>query len=172
MLLVAGLALLLFVLPPALYYFLTYYHELEQEVVTRMSGKRWNIPSRIYSDSTTVYPGQNLKDLGFFERLARLNYHPTEPERVSARGEYSQDSKTGKLVIFLHSFAYPYRQFGGELVEVSLSKTDVIQSMRDVATGKQIYSMELEPELLSGIFQGAWEQRRLVRLSQIPPALI
>jgi len=78
-LLLVGLALLLFILPPALYYFLTYYHELEQEVVTRMSGKRWDIPSRIYSDSTIIYPGQSLKDVGFLERLARLNYHRIEP---------------------------------------------------------------------------------------------
>ena len=32
--------------------------------------------------------------------------------------------------------------------------------------------MELEPELLSGIFEGDWEQRRLVPLNQIPPAFI
>ncbi len=36
---------------PVLYFFLTYYHSLEDEVVTRFSQKHWNIPSRIYSDS-------------------------------------------------------------------------------------------------------------------------
>jgi penicillin-binding protein 1B len=167
-----GLALFLFILPPTLYYFFSYYHELEQEVVTRMSGKRWNIPSRIYSDSTIIYPGQSLKDLGFFERLARLNYHRTEPGQVNTRGEYSYDAQSGKLEIFLHSFLYPYHDFGGELVQVSLSRNDVIQSMRDPGTGKPVYSMELEPELISGIFEGNWEQRRLVRLSQIPPAQV
>src|SRR6516225_2331725 len=172
LMLLLGLALILFILPPTLYYFFTYYHDLEQEVVTRMSGKRWNIPSRIYSDSTIIYPGQSLKDLGFFERLARLNYHRTEPGQVNTRGEYSYDARSGKLVIFLHSFLYPYHEFGGELVEVSLSTNDLIQSMRDPGTGKPIYSMELEPELISGIFEGNWEQRRLVRLSQIPPAQV
>src|SRR5260370_9249240 len=43
--------------------------------------------------------------------------------------------------------------------------------MGDPITQKPVYSFELEPELISGIYQGAWEQRRLVRLSQIPPAL-
>ena len=32
--------------------------------------------------------------------------------------------------------------------------------------------MELEPELLTGIFEGDWQQRRLVPLNQIPPAFI
>ncbi len=44
--------------------------------------------------------------------------------------------------------------------------------MRDPLGGKQLYSMELEPELISGIFEGTWEQRRLVPLEQIPPAFI
>ncbi|MGO9605023.1 MAG: transglycosylase domain-containing protein [Candidatus Binataceae bacterium] len=165
-------AIILFSIPPVLYYSSFYYNALEQEVVTRMSGKRWNIPSRIYSDSTVIYPGQGLKDLGFFERLARLNYHRVDPGKVDTRGEYSYDPPTGKLVVFLHSFAYPYRQFGGELIEASLSKNEIIQSMRDIGNGKAIYSMELEPELISGIFEGSWDQRRLVRLSQIPPNLI
>src|ERR1700691_6367487 len=35
-----------------------------------------------------------------------------------------------------------------------------------------MYSIELEPELLGAIFQGDWEQRRLVPISEIPPAFI
>ncbi len=169
--LLATFAVLLFAAPPALYYFSIYYHALEEEVVARFSGRRWNIPSRIYSDSEIVYPGQSLKDLGFFERLARLNYHRVDPGKVTARGEYSYDPQHGKLEIFLHSFAYPYRNFGGELVEITLGG-DVIQSMQDPTTRKPIFSFDLEPELISGIFEGDWEQRRLVRLSQIPPVFI
>ena len=86
-------ALILFAVPPALWLFFSYYHQLEDEVVARFSGKRWNIPSRIYSDSILIYPGQDLKDLGFFERLARLNYHPVDPGQVASRGEYSFDQE-------------------------------------------------------------------------------
>jgi penicillin-binding protein 1B len=168
----SALGLSLFLIPPALYYFLSYYHSLETELVTRFSGKRWNLPSRIYSDSLTIYPGENLKELGFFERLARLNYHRVGPtEKVTTRGEYSFDSKRGKIVIFLHSFAYPYREFGGELVEIRVSSDQNILLMGDPLTQKSIFSIELEPELISGIYEGAWEQRRLVPLAQLPPTL-
>src|SRR6266849_9558424 len=164
-------ALILFAVPPTLWLFFSYYNQLENEVVARFSGKRWNIPSRIYSDSVLSYPGQDLKDLGFFERLARLNYHPVDPGKVSTRGEYSFDKKRGKLDVFLHSFAYPYRNFGGQVVDIAL-KGDSIESMQDSGTHQPIYSIELEPELISGIFEGEWEQRRLVRLGQIPPTMI
>src|SRR5712692_7840011 len=164
--------ILVFVVPPALYYFLSYYSSLQTELVTRFSGKRWDIPSRIYSDSLTVYPGENLKELGLLERLARLNYHRVGPgEKVTTRGEYSFDLKRGKLVMFLHSFAYPYRDFPGQLVEVRFSGDQTILLMGDPITQKPIFSIELEPELISGIYEGAWEQRRLVRLTQIPPSL-
>jgi penicillin-binding protein 1B len=162
----------LFAFPPTIYWFVSYYRSLQSEVVARFSGKRWNIPSRIYSDSCTIYPGQDLDDVGFFQRLARLNYHRIEPGKVSARGEYSFDRKRGRLTIFLHSFAYPYSQFPGELVEMKLDSQDRVLAMREPVTGKQLYSVELEPELLSAIFEGSWQQRRLVPLSQIPPALV
>ena len=164
-------AIILFAVPPTLWLFFSYYHQLENEVVTRFSGKRWNIPSRIYSDSVVVYPGQNLGDLGFFERLARLNYHPIEPGRVNSRGEYNFDKAHDKLELFLHSFAYPYRYFDGELIDIAL-KSSTIESISDASTHKPVYSFELEPELISGIFEGSWEQRRLVRLGQIPPLQI
>jgi penicillin-binding protein 1B len=170
----SALAVLLFAAPPLLYFFYVYYQALETEVVTRFAGQRWNIPSRIYSDSLTVYAGQNLKDLGFFERLARLNYHPVNPDaKVAARGDFSYDPKRGKLEIFLHSFAYPDRNFPGEMVEIALAGPEqTITSMRDPFSHRALYSMELEPELMSGIFEGTWEQRRLVRLSQIPPLFV
>src|SRR6202045_3629681 len=164
-------ALILFAVPPTLWLFFSYYHQLENEVVARFSGKRWNIPSRIFSDSILIYPGQNLPDLGFFERLARLNYHPVDPGKVTTRGEYSYDKKRGKLDVFLHSFAYPYRNFGGQVVDITL-KDDTIVSLQDKGSRESLDSLELEPELISGIFEGEWEQRRLVRLSQVPPTMI
>lgn len=165
-------AAVLFSIPPGVYFFLNYYHSLETEVVTRFSGKRWNIPSRIYSDSTTIYPGQRLSDLGFFQRLARLNYHRVDPGMVNSRGEYSYNTRHGRLEIFLHAFNYPYYRFPGELIEIKLDKDGTITGMKDLGTHKPTYSIQLEPELISAIFQGNWHQRRLVRLSQIPPAFI
>ena len=171
--LIATAAVILFVGPPLVYYCYSYYKSLENEVVTRFSGKRWDIPSQIYSDSLVVYPGTSLDDVGFFQRLARLNYRPRpSPAEVAGRGEYSNDPRKGRLVIFLHAFGYPYHQFDGQLVDVHLGPDRVVSEVLDGITHKPIDTFELEPEPISGIYEGAWEQRRLVRLSQIPPAFI
>ncbi len=102
------LAIVLFVVPPVVYYCYSYYTSLRDEVVTRFSGKRWDIPSQIYADSLVVYPGANLDYIGFFQRLARLNYRPqASADAIKGRGQYYYNPGKGKLVIFLHSFAYP-----------------------------------------------------------------
>jgi penicillin-binding protein 1B len=169
----AAAAIVLFVVPPLIYYCYSYYSSLENEVVTRLSGKRWDIPSQIYSDSLVIYPGINLQDVGFFQRLARLNYRPrAQSNQVRGRGEFWYDPQKGKMVIFLHAFGYPYHQFDGQMVEVRLGQDQTVTELFDWLTHKPIDTVELEPEPISGIYEGAWEQRRLVRLSQIPPAFI
>jgi penicillin-binding protein 1B len=170
--LLSVITLLLIALPVPLYLFFSYYRTLEGQLVERFSGRRWNIPSRIYSDGLSAYPGQKLSDLGFFERLARLNYHPVGPPGPRIRGEYRYQPARGELVIFLHGFSYPFHDFDGALVELHLSHDGTIEWMRDLGQGKPVYSIQLEPELLSGIYSGTWEQRRLVRLSEVPPLFI
>ena len=91
---------------------------------------------------------------------------------VRIRGEYSFDEKHGTLVLFLHDFRYPYNEFAGSLIALKISPLQTIESIEDVATHKPEYSAELEPELLGAIFQGSWEQRRLVPLPDIPPAFV
>jgi penicillin-binding protein 1B len=164
--------ILLFAAGPLIYQFVRYYSSLEQQVVERFSGQHWTLPSLLYSDSTMLYPGERLSDIGFFQRLARLNYHRVNPDQVRFRGEYSFDQQRGSLLLFLHGFRYPYQDFSGALVTFKISPLQTIESIEDVATHKTEYSIELEPELLGAIFHGNWEQRRLVPLSDIPPALV
>jgi penicillin-binding protein 1B len=162
----------LFATAPLVYQFVSYYRSLEQQVVARFSGKRWSLPSLLYSDSTLIYPGERLDEIGFFQRLARLNYHRVESGQIRIRGEYGFDQKHGILVVFLHGFRYPFGEFAGALVEMKISPLQTIEWIEDLATHKPEYSIELEPELLGAIFQGDWEQRRLVPLSDIPPAFV
>jgi len=165
-------SVVLFAAVPLIYQFVHYYRSLEQEVVGRFSGQHWTLPSLLYSDSTMLYPGERLDEIGFFQRLARLNYHRVAPGQVRLRGEYSFDEAHGTLMLFLHSFRYPYNNFAGALVVLKMAPLQTIESIEDAVTHKREYSAELEPELLGAIFHGSWEQRRLVPLSDMPPAFV
>ena len=61
---------------------------LDHELVERFSGRRWEIPSKIYSDSFTVYTGTDLSPLKLVERLERLDYRRVDGEPAHA-GEYA-----------------------------------------------------------------------------------
>ncbi len=163
----------LFAVGPLLFQFIRYYDSLDQEVATRFAGQRWTIPSLVYSDSTTIYPGQKIDDIALYQRLARLNYHRVPPGQVKSRGEYSFDAMHGgRLELFLHSFHYPYAPFPGQLIAMRISPVGTVISLEDVAAHQPIFSIDLEPEMLGAIFQGDWEQRRIVPIAEIPPAFI
>ena len=69
---------------------------------------------------------------------------------------YFYDQKHGRLTIFLHSFAYPFGDFSGELVQLKLAADGAMESIDDRGAHQPVYSIELEPELLGAIFQGDW----------------
>ena len=61
----------------------------------------------------------------------------------------------------------------GWYVEIETSK-GTIKRLRDLREpGKEIYSADLEPELITGLFEQVWEERRLVNLAAaeglVPP---
>ena len=156
--LLALCAVALFAIAPAVYSFISYYDGLQQEVIERFSGKRWTIPSRIYSDSVTIYPGQRLSDIGFFERIARLNYHQVEtPAEVNARGTYFYDQKHGRLLIFLHSFPLSLQGIHGRAGAAQARPRRHLIAIDDGGSHEPVFSIELEPELLGAIFQGDWD---------------
>ena len=111
-----------------IFQFVRFYDSLEEQVAERFSGQHWKLPSLIYSDSTMLYPGARLDEIGFFERLARLNYHRVDPGQVRLRGEYSFDEQQGSLVLFMHRFRYPYYDFAGALVRLKISPLSTIES--------------------------------------------
>ena len=170
---VFGAAVLtLFAVAPMVYRFIGYYDALANQIETRFAGKRWTIPSLVYSDSTSIYPGQRIDDVGLYQRLARLNYHRVDPGQITTRGEWSYNEKRGRLEIFLHSFHYPYQNFPGELIAARISPVQTVIGIEDTTTHQPLYSIDLEPEMLGAIFQGDWQQRRIVPLGEVPPAMI
>jgi penicillin-binding protein 1B len=58
------------------------------------------------------------------------------------------------------------------LIQLKLASDGTLNALDEVGSHKPMYSIELEPELLGAIFQGDWRQRRLVPLSDIPPAFV
>jgi penicillin-binding protein 1B len=73
---------------------------LAKRIENRFAGRRWNIPSTVYSDTTLLYPGQKVNRPFFSEKLRRLGYR--EVSRALQRSGQMLFSQR-HIDIFLHA---------------------------------------------------------------------
>jgi penicillin-binding protein 1B len=146
-----------------------YLRRLEETVTAKFEGQKWRFPSKIYSDTYLLYVGINLRSDDLLEKLRRLGYHESQssPKR---RGEYRLQPSRGLVEIYLREFSYPTEQFKGAPVRISLQGT-IITKIENLATGEEMVSLELEPELITGLYDRVWEERRVVALTEVPPLI-
>jgi penicillin-binding protein 1B len=139
---------------------------LDREIVTRFEGRRWRQPSKVYSDTFSLYTGGPFQGSNVQNRLRRLGYQPSK-QRPPRKGEYRVGQ--GFMEIFLHDFLYPSGEFEGFPVRIETAE-GTIKRLRDLREqpAKEIYAVDLEPELITGLFEQVWEERKLVSLSEVP----
>ncbi len=147
------------------------YEKIEQKLLAKFEGQRWEIPARIYSDTYTIYPGLRVDTKAFRERIERLGYSSVGGT-PSRRGSYSLSKNDHTMSIWLHQFDYPTRQEKGRLIRMQLDEAGRIISMRTDGGNDEIYEFDLEPALLSGSDGREVEQRQVLELHQFPPMLV
>ncbi len=148
-----------------------YIHKWDAVVSERFRTHHWDFPSKIYSDSQLIYPGMDLKAVGFFDRLHDLDYQ-LAPTGVSRKGDYHIDDHAGTVDVFLRDLPTAAGENEPRRVRLFLSGNTVTRIAELDDESKDVYAIELEPALLSGLYQGAWEERHLVTLDDVPPLLL
>lgn len=141
--------------------------ELDARVEQTFADGPWDLPARVYSAPFVIHPGLPLEAVGFFDRLRRLGYREVK-ERPSRRGDYRRSD--GGLEIYLRGFSYPRLPAPQRHLRIE-APDGVIAAITDVDSGEEIFSAELEPELLAAVQRAAWEQRRVLTLAEVPPRL-
>lgn len=147
-----------------------YLKQLEDTVTEKFEGRKWFFPSKIYSDSYLIYVGISLRLDDLAEKLRRLGYFESAGA-PNAKGEYRIQKARGIVDIYLHDFDYPSEHRKGVPVRISLRGPSVAR-IESLATGKELFDLELEPELVTGLYERIWKERRLVNLAEVPPILV
>ena len=148
-----------------------YLKRLEGTVTAKFEGQKWRFPSKIYSDSYLLYVGINLRLEDLSEKLRRLGYHESQDAPKSARGVSFPTRLAVLLEIYLRDFSYPTEQFKGFPVRISMQGS-TLTKIENSWTGEEIFSLELEPELITGLYDRVWEERRVVALPEVPPLIV
>ena len=148
---------------------LLYCWHLSSLIEKRFSGRRWSIPSTIYSDITILYPGQAVNRGLLHEKLFRLGYREINDQKEIAEGEMRilQD----ELEIYLYDLDVPSRKRPGFPVQIRFDHFE-IESIMDLSRNETVPIMELEPEELMSFFGKEREQRRIISFGEIPEHLV
>ncbi|HSP17039.1 MAG TPA: PBP1A family penicillin-binding protein [Thermoanaerobaculia bacterium] len=162
----AGLAFTVMVLFVAFIGFVGYTYV----VITKKfdSARRWDLPSRVYSDATPIVPGLSYPRSLLEPKLNHVGYHEVA-QHVSNPGEYRYVGST--LEIYLQNFDYPDMEFGAMPVAVDFDGSEV-RSVRRLDDNVSLRGVRLEPELITSIFNNEMEDRLPVSLKAVPKSVV
>lgn len=141
---------------------------LERRVTAKWEGRRWNVPSKVYSDAFLLYPGRSLPARDFKTRLERLGYLE-QSGGVDEPGEFAQGE--GQWLVYLQAFAYPDGRNPAFPIRIRTSN-GTIGRVTHAKTGEELASAALEPEVIGVIFDQHMEDRTPIDLEDIPSHLV
>lgn len=132
------------------------------------SSRRWDLPSRIYSDATPIVPGESFPRALLEPKLNHVGYHETRM-RVTNPGEYR--FVNGNLEIYLQNFEYPDIEFRALPVLIDFDGSTV-QSVKRLDDGVSLRGIRVEPELITSIYNNQMEDRVPVPIESVPKSVV
>jgi penicillin-binding protein 1B len=146
----------------------SFYRQIEAQVANKFSGRRWNLPSRIYSSPFVLFPGVHAERSALLERLSRLGYVRVDgpPRRP---GDYRlMEGRALELSLR----GDPASTDGAKRVRLQLDEEGRVVRMVAEENGEELSVLELPGEPLAGIYDRVWESRRLVSVPEVPSLLV
>jgi len=130
----------------------------------RLSGQVFGKTSQVYSAPRRIYTGEPLRESELTAYLAEAGYN--EGSLEGARGAYSVSGSRlsihpGAGSYFGGSNALRVNFEGGRIARIALLPKDT-----------ELSSAEIEPELITNLFDTAREKRRVVRMDQLPKVMV
>ena len=131
------------------------------------SSRRWDLPSRIYSDATPIVPGMTIPRALLEPKLNHVGYHEAAA-RVTNPGEYRYAGNS--VEIYMQNFEYPDIEFRALPVAIEFDGATV-RSIRRLDDGVALRGIRIEPELITSIYNNEMEDRLPVALGAVPKTL-
>jgi penicillin-binding protein 1B len=139
---------------------------LHVSLTRRFEGRLWMLPSRIYSDTLVLSPGDPLDANGLSRRLDRSGYARTDgtPRRP---GQYARNGS----LIEVNRRAFEAAGVRGDARRLRLVFRDGRVRSITGERGRSVARAAFEPELLATMFGPRQEERQPVRLEDVPERL-
>jgi penicillin-binding protein 1B len=144
--------------------FTFYYVKYSRMINARLSGHILQNTTQIFSAPEPISTGQawGVEDLVSY--LQRAGYRPEEDD--NSLGEYTVQGS----VVDIRPSKLSYFAGGNDLAVQFNGRT--IKSIRPLSGGPDMGTGEIEPELITNLFDSAREKRRPVHYADLPPTLV
>jgi penicillin-binding protein 1B len=139
---------------------------LNHEVGERFGQLKWQIPTRVYARPLELAPGLTLDSATLKTELDAAAYHEGDGTRP---GTYAR--KGGRWLVSSRGFQDVDGPVPARRIEVVLSGSKVA-SVRDAAAKRALKSVRLDPARIATLYGQKNEERRLVRLREVPELLV
>jgi penicillin-binding protein 1B len=133
-----------------------------------MSGHRWTLPTRIYSDVWVVRPGDAVGPDDVVRRLGRLRYAAARTPDV-AQGEFFRSK--GRLLVGVRDRDSAEGRFPGSTVAIEFSGRRVA-AVKAAPGGEPLPWAVFEPEIVGSVYDEKMEDRTLVKLGDVPSVVV
>ena len=144
--------------------FTYYYVKYSRQIDARLSGHILQNTTQIFSAPEHISVGQAWGPSDLTMYLQRVGYRPGQDP--GAMGEYSISGNTVEIKPSRLSY------FGGTSAIAVQFNGHVIRSIRPLDGGPDLGTAEIEPELITNLFDSLREKRRPVRYEDMPPQLV
>jgi penicillin-binding protein 1B len=138
---------------------------LNHEVGERFGQLKWQIPTRVYARPLELAPGLTLDAATFKTELDAAAYHAGDGLRP---GSYARNG--GRWLVSSRGFKDVDGEVPAQRIEVVLSGSKVA-SVRD-ANKRALKTVRLDPARIATLYGQKNEERRLVRLREVPELLV
>lgn len=142
------------------YFYVSYSRLIEQ----RLGGAVFTSTSRVFAAPPRVYAGQPLSQAELTAYLQRVGY--TDSEVVGEVGRF----KSGAAFVEIYPLAQSYFSSRNAL-RVDFAGAEIVR-IRAVKGNETLASAEIEPELITSLFDSSREKRRFIRFADAPGILI
>ncbi|MGS0939412.1 penicillin-binding protein 1B [Pseudomonas luteola] len=139
---------------------------LDAIVQEKFSGKRWMVPAKVYARPLELFTGLKLSKDDFLTELDALGYR--REKAIQGPGDVSVAGSSVELDT--RGFQFYEGEEPPRSIKVSFSG-DFVSGLSS-KDGSDLAVARLEPLLIGGIYPAHNEDRILVKLDQVPAALI
>jgi penicillin-binding protein 1B len=161
-LVILGSVLLLFVVATSVFAY--YYVKFGKLIDERLSGHIYQNTSRVFSAPGHIYTGQILHPGDLATYLLHAGYQ--EGELQGTPGEFKVKGSTVEIRPSKDSYFH-----GGNALRVDFSGTAVTR-ISQLNDGLQRDFAEIEPEVITNLFDSTREKRRVVRFEDLPKNMV